>query len=389
MNRPVRVLFLIDELHVGGTERQLYYLLRYLDRNRYQPMVCCFRLKGQIAEDIERMGVKVTILKKRAAIDPLFLWQLVRLIRRERIQLVQTFLITANLWGGIAARLTGVRTVVASERNVIFADSRHTALAPLMLRLIGRLATKVVGNAHAVCRSLIEQVDIDPERVVCIHNGVEPLNSADPQVDRTLVREQVSNESTVVVGTIARLVPQKNIHCFLEALARLRPAFPHLKGLIVGDGPLRRELQQKAEELGITETVTFSGESSDVFEALSILDIFILSSSYEGLPNVVMEAMVAGVPVVATRVGGTPELVENGVSGLLVPPDDPGALAKAIQSLMGNRVLAEQLAQAGKRRMTTLFSVQKMVESYDNLYQSLMERASSHERRYPETDEKL
>lgn len=363
MNAPrARILYLIDELDLGGTEQQLLELLRGLDRSRLEPLVACFRDCGRIAQEIDALGVSVTLIRKRRAVDLGFLFRLIRFIRGSRPQIVQTFLFTANTWGRIAAWICRVPILIASERNV---DTWKGPGRRWVDRRLARMTTCLVTNAGAIKQFLVEEERVAHADIRVIYNGVrwERFETL-PAVTRP--------EGRCVIGIVGRLEPQKDHRTCLEAFARLQSVMPNVTLRVVGDGSLRHELEQQAAALGVLDHVEFVGTTRDLATVLSGLDLLVVSSTREGCANVILEAMVAGIPVVATTVGGNPELIEDGVSGLLVPARQPDALANAVHRVLDDHALAQALAHHARERVAERFSVDVMVQAYDQLYERLL-----------------
>jgi glycosyltransferase involved in cell wall biosynthesis len=213
-----------------------------------------------------------------------------------------------------------------------------------------------------------------PPKVFLIPNGVEikVFTEANQSLVEALAQEWKIRSHTPVIGTLARLHEQKGHSYLLDAVAQLRREIPDVKALVVGDGELRPSLEQRTQALRLSDSVIFTGTRRDVPEILALLDVFVLPSLWEGLPIALLEAMAAGLPVVATRVGGVPEVVVDGETGLLVPPRDPDALSEAILTLLQDPDLRQKMGQAGQERVREYFSVERMVEETEALYERLL-----------------
>ncbi len=367
MQKQIRLLFLIDELDIGGTEQQIFELATRINRERYLPVVCCFR-KGQIAREIEDSGVPVFSLKKRGKADLPFLLHLARLLKVQRIDLLQTYLFTANIWGHLAAKLARVPIVVSSERNVDIWEKLYKRMSG---RLLARSSDAVIVNAEAIKRYLMQR-GARPEKIITIYNGVnsERFNSS---LNGQETRNGLGIDREVpVIANVARLEPQKG-HFFLLQSARLiLEKSPQVKFLIVGEGPERNKLESLSRTLGIARSVIFTGATRNVPKLLNACDVSVLASSKEGMSNSLLESMILGKPVVATNVGGNDELIVDGITGFLVPRDDPSALAKASLKLIENRELSRRLGEKAKEKALRQFSVPQMVRSTEDLYERLI-----------------
>jgi len=367
---PLRVLFMIDELDIGGTEQQILELVRRIDRNRFEPHVCCFRY-GRKAKEIASFGVPVHHEPKRLKADPGLLLRLASLMRRERFDILQTYLWTANTWGRLAGRLAGMPIVVASERNVDIWEERYK-------RLIGRWLARstdcVIANSEAVRRYLLHRGGLAPDKVVTIYNGVnfERFHApCDPQVRR---QELGIPEDSVLAGVVARVEPAKDHATLLQSMSLIRDRAPKLHLVVVGGGSEEERLRRMARELAIADRVHFTGFRTDAAEWLQSVDFSVLSSVKEGLSNSVIESMAAGRSVAATDVGGNAEVILPEETGLLVPARDATGLADALARLANSADLRERLGRAGQARVESVFAVAPMVAHTERLYQSLAER---------------
>jgi glycosyltransferase involved in cell wall biosynthesis len=365
VSRPVRVLFVIDELDVGGTEQQILELVKRLDR-RYHPMVCCFR-PGRVSREIERAGIPVFVFRKRGKVDLRLVWALRRLMRRERVDLVQTYLFTANTWARLAAILARVPIIVSSERNV---DIWESGYKRLLGRWLDRWTQCTVANSEAVKTYLVGK-GLPDDKTRVIHNGVDWQRFTGSVTSEATKAELGIPPHHAVVGLLARLEPQKDPRTFLRAAARLAEAMPAVSFLVVGGGSLEADLRRMAGELGLGPRTVFTGPRRDVSELLAVCDVSVMSSLKEGMSNTIMESMAAGKPVVATRVGGNPELIDDGVTGFLVPTRDPARLAAAIHEVLADPPRAKAMGLKGRARITERFSADAMVEATERLYDEL------------------
>jgi glycosyltransferase involved in cell wall biosynthesis len=362
---PLRVLLIIDELDIGGTEQPILELARRLPRRRYTPLVCCFR-HGRKAAEIEALGVPVIHLAKRRRVDLGLVRHLIRLMRDERIDIVHTFLIGANLWGRLAALLAGVPTLIASERNV---DVWEDPLKRYLGRTLATLTNRVVANAEAVRNYLIAR-GADAGRVVTIRNGVD-FSRFDGTLDTTTVRRSLGIAPEHFLATVvARLEPQKGHDTVIEAAARLRDSHPQLRFLFVGGGSREDALRGAVTRRALTDRIIFAGFRTDSADLVRASDVVVLTSIREGLSNALLEALAAGRPVIASRVGGNAEVVSSDV-GILIPPADPSALTDALEQLVEHPERAAQMGRNGHGHVRREFSVTRMVNETVALYEAL------------------
>ena len=379
--RPMRVLLVIDELDVGGTEQQIVELVRHLPRARWTPVVCCFR-PGRKAAEIERLGVRVVHLPKRGRFDPRLVWELIALMRAERFDVVQTFLIGGNLWGRLAALAAGVPVVIASERNVDVWEEPAKRWLGLAL---ARVTDRIVANADAV-RDYLVRRGADPRRVVTIRNGVDVARFA-TAVDRDRIRGTLGfGPEHTVAAIVARLEPQKGQDVVIEVASRLRERFPELRWLLVGGGSAEASLRAEVVRRDLADRVIFTGFRTDSADLLRAADLSVLVSTKEGLSNTLLESLVAGLPVVASRVGGNAEVVAGG-AGLLVPPRDANALAHAVETIAADPAAAVRMGARGREHVRREFTVARMADQTAALWDELLGLPARRATAQPAADE--
>lgn len=370
---PMRILFVIDELDIGGTEQQILELVRRIDRDRFEPHVCCFRY-GRKAKEIASFGVPVHHEPKRLKADPGLVFRLAGLMRRERFDIVQTYLWTANTWARLAARVAGVPIVVASERNV---DIWEETYKRVIGRWLARSTDCIIANSEAVRQYLLARGGLPPDKVVTIYNGVnfERFHApCDPKVRR---QELGIADDCVLAGVVARVEPAKDHGTLLQAMSLIRDRVPQLHLVVVGGGSEEERLRRMSRDLGIDDRVHFTGFRTDSAEWLQSVDFSVLSSVKEGLSNSVIESMAAGRAIAATEVGGNGEVIVPEETGLLVEPRDTTGLANALARLAESSDLRAQFGAAGQRRVESLFAVAPMVANTERLYRSLADRTKA------------
>ncbi|MBI3248596.1 MAG: glycosyltransferase [Deltaproteobacteria bacterium] len=370
MHFPIRLLLVIDELDIGGTEQQIFELVRKIDRRKYLPMVCCFR-PGRIAKEIEALGVRVFVLPKRNKFDLQLLPALVQLLRRERIDLIQTYLFTANTWARVAAIVARVPLIVTSERNVTMWEERYKQI---LGKFLDRWTHRTIANSSAVKEYLVGK-GIAAQKTHVISNGVDPDRFADIAPNDAIKKELGLSPDHRVVSMIVRLEPAKDVSTFLRAAALVAQRRPDVSFLIVGGGSQQNELEREAAQLGLHGRLVFTGLRRDVPRLLSISDVSALSSLKEGMSNTIMESMAAGKPMVATQVGGNVELIVDGETGFLVPPRNPEAFADALHKLLADPDGARRMGKRAQERIIQLFSAEALVAKTERLYDELVGQA--------------
>jgi glycosyltransferase involved in cell wall biosynthesis len=376
--RRIRVAFVSHALQIGGAEEMVFNLIRHLPASRFEPLVCCIHEPGPIGREIERAGTKVTSLGRVPGIrDPLAVLAVVRWMRHVEPDIVHTFLLTASLYGRFAAMLARVPIVVGTEVN-IYDRKRRTHIVAERLLMAGTDA--VVVSARSVKAHYVRQIHADPRRVEVIYNAVD-WRQIEPTASRRELRARLGfSDAAVVAGVIARLTPQKGHHLLFEAVART-PGLESLRLVVVGDGELRPGLEAAVAAHGLTDRVRFLGMRRDLGDVLAAMDIFVLPSLWEGLPLSLLLAMGAALPVVTTRVAGIPEVVDDEVTGLLVPPGDAAALGAALVRLSGDAVLRQRLGGAARAMVLPRFGVEAFVRATTELYERLLEGVSPHPER--------
>ena len=334
---PSNVLYIIGTLQLGGAENQVVTLAPALCNERYTIHVCCLRREGVQADALRARGIQVVPLNMRLRYWPMAVFRLYRLIKRLDVQIVHTHLYDAGIWGRMTARAAGVPVILTTEHGMtLWKRRRHL----LLERSVNRFTDKMIAVSEDIRQRRIHDEGVSPEKIITIPNAVDIK-----RFSRMNSREQVRAELGIdtlapVIGTVARLVAAKRLDYLLEAARIVCETVPQVRFLIVGDGPFREELEGQALQLNLApKYVRFLGSRQDIPELLSAFDIFVLSSEREGLPVALLEAMAATKPVVATRVGGTPQVIQDGYNGLLTSVHDPAGLAKAILMLINDDTL--------------------------------------------------
>ena len=374
--QAVKVVFIIDSLRRHGAQRFLTYLVRGLSKlGHVQEVIVLNRARdSDIEEALSAARCAVTYIGKFALLlGGAGWWRLVAMLRRARPDVVMTMLDFADTLGRPAARLAGCGRLVTSiqVRNLV-----KSAWQRWLDRKTVPWADKVIFNSGQVVKHAREKEGVRENQVVIIPNGVEDLRTRSGALRIDSRRQLGLGRKTVLLGTVARLYPQKNLSLFLRALAKLS-TLQEWKALVVGDGPERRQLLALTEELRLTDRVIWLGARTDVEAWLAAMDVFVHTSDFEGMPNAVMEAMAMGLPVVASAVDGTRELIEDGVSGYLLPPGDVDAFAERIRELMEDSHLAHQLGEKADRHVLERFGMARMIEAYNELFLSLVDSKSA------------
>jgi sugar transferase (PEP-CTERM/EpsH1 system associated) len=360
--RPVRVMHVVYRLQAGGMEYGVLKIVNALDRRRVQSSVCSTTPATDV-KTLLRPDVPLFEFHRRHGNDARLVLDLLRLFRRERPDIVHTHSWGTLLEGLAAARIAGVPKFVHGEHGTLQLRSYQRTLQ----RFAWSRADLVLSVSSRLAERMTDATGFPMSRITTIRNGVNVERFATTR--RRDARATLNlPDSVVAVGTVGRLVPVKDQATLIRAIARLRSQSVDATLFIAGDGPLRGELEALASAERIAPHVQFLGHRPDVEAVLAALDIFVLCSLSEGLSNTILEAMASGVPVVSTSVGGADELVQPGVTGLLVPAAQPEALASALAILCASPVRRREMGDAGRTRARIEFSVGRMVRSYEDAY---------------------
>jgi glycosyltransferase involved in cell wall biosynthesis len=368
--RQIRLLFLVNGFAIGGGEIKLLELVGEIVRKqaeKFHVMVCSVGQGGPLQKDFEALGIRTEVYPKKGPYDISLVWKVARLMRQERIDMVQTTLFYADVIGTLAARMAGVKHVVSWEAITEPYRRKHL----LAYRLASKWFAVSVAVSEAIRRKVMDERHVPPRKAVTIHYGVDPRRFR-PGKSHSLRKELGLGRKQKILGTVARLTTQKG-HCYLiEAASRIVEAYPEAHFVFAGDGPLRSELESQTRRVGLEDHIHFLGFRTDVRELMNDFDVFILPSLWEGLPNVVLEVMACGKPVVATAVDGTPEAVVHGQTGFLVPPRNPEALADAVIDILADERQLKAMGMRGRERIVQAFSLNKQIDAFVNLYEKLV-----------------
>jgi len=367
---------MINQGTVGGGQRHLADLVARLDRRRFDVTVACGR-QGPLAEELRQKRIPVVTLPVRRNGDLRYLWGVYRLLRQGRFHILHVHGGVAGVWGRLAAFLAGTPLRVYTLHGIHYLHFSHRLLGGVyrfVERLLAYGTDRIICVSQADLRKGMRAKVIPNNRGRVVPNGIDPrrFDGVSPIPPKHLRKTLGLGEQVgPIIGTVARLHPQKGLSYLLQATRLLRMDFPKLQVLILGDGPLEGSLKAEAQRLGIASVVHFLGVRSDVVSILSCMEVFVLPSLWEGLPISLLEAQALGRPVVATAVDGTTEVVEDGRTGVLVPPKDPEALAGGVAFLLRNPEQAARLAKAGREKVRRKYDLAHMIQATEQLYLEL------------------
>jgi len=362
----IRLIQVVPGLQLGGMEQVVIQLTRVLDRDRFDVSVLCLRSEGPFAEELRDAGIPVLRLEQRSAGPDYFAFRrLWASFRRDPVTVVHTHNTEAMLTAGLGGALARVPTLVHTDHAREFPDKLRYMVAE---HLIARAYYRVVGVSDHTTRELARYEKIPRHKLMTIPNGIDPAPfaaAAEPGATRQALG--IAGRGPVL-GIGAKLRPEKRIGDLIEAVSHLRAEFPEIVLLIAGVGGEEKRLRRAAADHGVADAVRFLGLRRDMPDILRALDVMVLPSSREGNPMILLEALAAGVPVVASRVGGIPEVIEHGRNGSLVEPFRPRALAGELARLLRDPELRARYNREGRRTFEERYSAQAMARRYEAIY---------------------
>jgi len=374
-NGGARVLYLVDTLNVGGTETQMVQTALRLRSTSHHVTVGCLSAKGPLLEILQQAGIPVVEFpKKKTLLSVNGIYQLMRLalfLRKGQFHVIHAHDLWANLLGVPAGWLARTPVIISSRRYLADLDW-YTPWRSKTIRAIYRLSTQVIVNSASVRRLLVERDGLPPEKIHVIYNGVDVRRFGGARREREGLLGSFASGSKLI-AVVANMYSRVKGHAWLIEAARIVcRSVPSAKFVMIGDGAERPKLEEQVRQAGLEESFLFLGHRPDVPELLACCDLSVLPSEAEAMPNSVLESMAAGLPVVAARVGGTPEIIVDGVDGLLVPTQDPQALAQAMLRILQDADFARRLSRAAQVKMQTHFGFDRLIAQLEQLYSNSM-----------------
>jgi len=361
----ITVMHTESSLGWGGQEMRIMREMRALDRHTFLPLLTC-QPESQIAPKAREQGVGVDLVKIIGNIDPLAILQFMRLFRRRNVDIVHTHS-NADSWNAsVAAKFSRHRPWVVRTRHLSAAFNNRL--------IYSFMADRVITTGEYTRKYMVQEKGIDPQRVVAIPSGID-LERFNPEATREDIREELGlARDTLIFGSASVFRKKKGYHFLLQATPQILSAYPSSKLLLVGGGPQENNLRRLIAELKIQDAVILPGFRNDMPRVLNTMDVFVFPTLEEAFPNAVMEAMAMKRAVVATRVGGVPDIVRDGETGYLVEPEDPSAIAEKVSLLFKEKELRRKIGEGGKEFVTANCSHRIMVQRIEELYRSLMDK---------------
>ena len=377
---PIQVMHLNPAFKLDGPGRGILALMRYLPRDRVRPEACSLSVADPTMErHLRDQGIQHTNLGLGGIWDLRSLPRMVRLLKARRIDILHTHLTRADWIGRIAARLAGTPVVLSTIRNlnreVYQAECGRvaTVIAPLLDRMTGRWADALIAVSEDVKAWLIDE-GYPRGKIHCIPNAVDLDGLKGLTFDSRLKSSLLgAPEDAPVVGTVALFKEQKGHRYLVEAAAQISRKYPAARFLLVGSGPTYSIVREQVRTLNLESAFVFVGQTEDVIPYLKVMDVFVLPSLWEGMPRALMEAMASCIPVVGTNVSGIRDLIEDGVTGRLVPARDSGSLAEAVMNLLDHRMRARQMAEAGRRLVLERHDAATSAVTHAQFYEELLD----------------
>lgn len=367
--KKISVMNIISSLSVGGREKVVIDMLNGLNDDIFTLSLCCLKKAGPILDYLKNSNMELFFLNKKDGIDFGIIFKLTKILMMQKPDIVHTHNPGAFIYGSIAAKLANIPVIVNTEHG-------YGNVISLKKKMVEYYLIKHTSKTIAVSDDLKKKISDGSEwcqdKIITIHNGIDCEKFKSYKEIRKIRESFNFKENDIIVGNVARLSEVKDHRTLIDAFSIVCSKFNNSKLVIVGDGELRKELENKASCNELKGRVYFLGERKDINDILSMLDIFVLSSISEGISISLLEAMASGKAIIATNVGGNPEVVIDGKTGILVPSSNPILMANAIERLISDRNFSLQICEAAKKHVNEKFSIKVMVKHIENLYENLL-----------------
>lgn len=363
-DKKIPILFVTSNLGIGGLERVVVQLCIQLDKQLFTPAVCCIHFKGELACELESHGIRVFNLNSRKP-DYLAFKRIISVIDEFKPLIVHTHNINASIDGIIASVIKKIPVKVHTDHARKFPDKYRYMVAE---RIVSSFLNRIIAVTEETKQNLIRFEKIASKKIQVVHNGISGIEVR-TKSQNTLTRKELGlTEFQFIIGTVVRLEIQKGLIYLIRAFPQILQEFPHSCLLITGQGSQYEKLRLETMALGIEKNVRLTGPKLEICQIFNILDIYVLPSVWEGLPMSLLEAMSCQRPIVAAKVGGIPQAITDGESGILVPPASSNSLSMAICALLRDSSLRTRLARGAKQRFEREFTVARMIQAHQNIY---------------------
>jgi sugar transferase (PEP-CTERM/EpsH1 system associated) len=372
MANSIKIMHILHTLGTAGLQKGVVNITNQLNSNGFEISICCLEESGEFEKRLNP-GTKIFVMNKLPGIDYILPLKLANLFRREKIMIVHTHDLGTYLYGAVGAKLALLPKVIHGEHGAVLQPSGSRPKDLVAYRYLSYITKVIHTTSDDLKRQLVRMTQIDDRKVIAILNGVE-IDKFKKESNTNIRKTLAIETDDFVIGTVSRLAPVKNFELLIRVIPEINRTGLYPKVLFVGDGPSRPNLESLTRQYGLEKQIIFLGDRSDVPDLLNAMDVFVLTSFSEGLSNSIMEAMASGLPIVATDVGGNSELVINNETGFLFPSQDAGALAQRILQLADDVDNRNKIGLAGRKRMEDFFTMDKMIQNYENLYRSAIRK---------------
>lgn len=369
MNK-IKIMNVVQTLDMGGLEKLIVDSVKFFDRGRFDFTVCCLSERGILASELENSGIEVIFLNKRYGFDLGLSLRLAALIGKKKIDILHTHNQRPLVYGALAASLSKVNAYVHTRHGRNDPDNSKSTF---MSRFFSAFTDKIVCVSQDIYKVSLEKEKISTQKLEVIRNGIDINKFVNAtSKDEYLLNQLGIKTDAFVIGTVGRLSRIKNQMFLMDAFKHLFSAHSDTRLIVIGDGPLKQDLIEHVDEIGLRGKVLFLGERKDVASLMKLFDVFVLPSLSEGISLVILEAMAAGLPIIATNVGGNLELIKEGENGFFVSLGNPLYLSSAIERLMQDSKLRRSISENNRKKALAEFDIAVMCKKYESLYSSLV-----------------
>jgi glycosyltransferase involved in cell wall biosynthesis len=366
--RKKKILHMVEDLNIGGLERVVESIVIGLNNDKYDIEVWCLAKGGTIADCLIEKGINLRILGMKSYYNPYNILKLSYYLKKSRITIIHLHGYFGNTFGRLSAVFAGVPIKIAHIHTTYYKFKKRNICIE---KLLSYFTDKIICISKATKKFVEEFEGISEKKTCLIYNGVSPVRELSYKPNLKRISCNFSKDDIIAI-TVASLVHHKGHRILIDAISIISKKFKNLKLFILGDGPLRGTLESHVRDKGLESTIIFIGKKNDVFSYLKISDLFILPSiEREGLGLALIEAMASGLPLIGTDIGGIPEVIENNVNGIMIPPDNTNSLAEAIERLITDQKLRNEMGKEGKRIFKEKFSEKTMIHKIESLYDQL------------------
>lgn len=366
--KKLKILYMITGLKLGGAEIQLLNMVKNINRDLFDCSILYIKGEPDIEGDFNNLNIKVYNNSIYSLFNPIKYVEIFRIIKNNDFDILHTHLIHCNLIGRVIGRLAGVKSIINSEHNTSNWQKNN-----FFLIILYKITLKYVDIIHCISNSvktkITDKIDIDNKKLRIVYNGINMNHFITKQ--EGIKKELFSIEPYPVLGCVSRLDKRKGLEYLIRAIKILKNTYKNIKLLLVGEGSEKKSLTKLVNDLKLEEQILFVGKTNETKKYLQALDVFVLPSLQEGLSIAIIEAMAAGVPVIASNVNGIPEVVTNNLDGILIDPQDEYKIAKAVEKLINNKTFRDSLVENAYEKVKVKFDIKNIVNEFQDLYLEL------------------